>query len=75
VAAVPRPAADPVADRFVRSRPVVEPIDRTEVPAADGIRHGLVARVRREIEAGTYDTEERWLAAEEKFLRRICEGA
>jgi hypothetical protein len=40
-------------------------------PPADGIRHDLVARVRAEIAAGTYDTEERWLAAEEQLLRRI----
>jgi hypothetical protein len=38
--------------------------------ATDGIRHDLVARVRAEIAAGTYDTEERWLAAEEIILRR-----
>src|SRR5438067_2293209 len=75
VAVVPRPAADPVADRFSRPRPAVEPAGRDEVPGPDGIRHGLVARVRREIEAGTYDTEERWLAAEERLLRRVCEGA
>ena len=36
----------------------------------DGIRHDLVARVRAEIAAGTYDTEERWLAAEDALLRR-----
>ncbi|MBN9524434.1 flagellar biosynthesis anti-sigma factor FlgM [bacterium] len=38
--------------------------------AADGIRHDLVARVRAEIAAGTYDTEDRWLIAEELLLRR-----
>lgn len=42
-----------------------------EKPGPDGIRHELVARVRREIAAGTYDTEEKWLAAEEALLRRI----
>ena len=42
-----------------------------EQPGPDGIRHGLVARVRAEIAAGTYDTEEKWLAAEEALLRRI----
>ena len=45
--------------------------DRTEQPGPDGIRHGLVARIRREIEAGTYDTEERWLAAEERLFRCV----
>lgn len=43
----------------------------SEVPGPDGIRHELVARVRREIAAGTYDTEEKWQAAEEALLRRI----
>jgi hypothetical protein len=38
--------------------------------SADGIRHDLVARVRAEIAAGTYDTDERWLVAEELLLRR-----
>ncbi|HSQ58634.1 MAG TPA: hypothetical protein VLM40_23135 [Gemmata sp.] len=45
-----------------------------EIPGPDGIRHELVARVRREIAAGTYDTEEKWLAAEEALLRRIESG-
>ncbi|MFO0796551.1 MAG: flagellar biosynthesis anti-sigma factor FlgM [Gemmataceae bacterium] len=39
---------------------------------ADGIRHDLVARVRAEIAAGTYDTDERWLAAEEALCRRVA---
>ncbi|WP_439623597.1 hypothetical protein [Gemmata sp.] len=42
-----------------------------EKPGPDGIRHELVARVRSEIAAGTYDTEEKWRAAEEALLRRI----
>jgi hypothetical protein len=45
-----------------------------EQPGPDGIRHGLVARIRAEIAAGTYDTEERWLAAEELLLDRIEQG-
>jgi hypothetical protein len=44
-----------------------------ETPGPDGIRHELVARVRGEIAAGTYDTEEKWLAAEAELLRRIEE--
>jgi hypothetical protein len=40
-------------------------------PTGDGIRHELVARIRREIEAGTYDTEERWRLAEERLLQHI----
>lgn len=68
VSVVPRPSPDPGTDRFVRT-------PAAELPGPDGIRHELVARIRREIEAGTYDTEEKWLAAEEKLLRRIEGGA
>jgi hypothetical protein len=42
-----------------------------EVRGPDGIRHELVARIRRQIAEGTYDTEEKWLLAEEAILRRI----
>ena len=51
-----------------------EPIARrmasfhAELPGPDGIRHGLVARVRHLIAAGEYDTPERWAAAEERLL-------
>ena len=61
---VPHPAAK-VANAFVR-RPLAP-----EQPGPDGIRHGLVARIRREIESGAYDTEERWLAAEDLLLSRV----
>jgi hypothetical protein len=37
--------------------------------AEASIRQDLVARVRREIAAGTYDTPEKWEAA----LDRLCE--
>ncbi|HXD87234.1 MAG TPA: hypothetical protein VN641_12135 [Urbifossiella sp.] len=60
---------EPAAARelpFVR-----RPIAPDEQPGPDGIRHGLVARIRREIAAGTYLTEERWHAAEELLLSRI----
>ena len=43
-----------------------------EARGPDGIRHELVARVRQQIADGTYDTEEKWLLAEEALLRRIC---
>jgi hypothetical protein len=46
--------------------PDVEPV------ASDGIRHELVARIRQQIADGTYDTEEKWLLAEEALLRRIA---
>jgi hypothetical protein len=42
---------------------------RAETPGSDGIRHELVARIRAEIAAGTYDTDERWLAAEDRLVR------
>lgn len=56
------------------ARATVVPV--TDAPAApapvsDGIRHELVARVRAEIAAGTYDTEEKWALAEEALMRRI----
>jgi hypothetical protein len=57
----PEADTDPVSGR-------AEP----EAKGPDGIRHELVARVRQQIADGTYDTEERWLLAEEALLRRIC---
>ncbi len=56
-------------DHALTAAPVA--VGSLEKPGPDGIRHGLVARVRAEIAAGTYDTEEKWLAAEEALLRRI----
>jgi hypothetical protein len=58
---LPRPAADPGA-----------PAASEERPGPDGIRHELVARIRQQIADGTYDTEEKWLRAEEALLRRVC---
>jgi hypothetical protein len=61
-------------DRMTRlalpSAPDTRPVSE-EIPAPDGVRHELVARIRQEIAAGTYDTEEKWLLAEEALLRRI----
>jgi hypothetical protein len=48
------------------------------ISAAAGRTVGYAGRprsdtaIRREIAAGTYDTEERWLAAEERLLARVC---
>jgi hypothetical protein len=39
-----------------------------------GIRLGLVARVRREIAAGTYDTPEKWEAALDRHARQLEGG-
>ena len=38
---------------------------------AKPIRMELVARVRQQIAAGTYDTEERWQAALDRLLDRL----
>ncbi len=79
VAAVPR-----LGRRPVRSGESVEPVGRPEAgpdgrrqedgtrQEEDDIRQELVERVRREIAAGTYDTEDRWLAAEAELLRRVA---
>lgn len=37
------------------------------------IRHELVARVRKEIEAGTYDSPDKWEAALDRLLERLGE--
>lgn len=55
------PPADPLADL------------KAEPPGADGIRTGLVARVRQLIADGTYDTPDRWSATEERLLRRFAD--
>lgn len=52
------------ADRFTRRH-----LGHAEAPGPDGIRHELVERVRAEIAAGTYDAEDKWLAAEERLIR------
>jgi hypothetical protein len=36
-----------------------------------GIREALVARIRSEIEAGTYDTPRKWEAALDRLLERL----
>ena len=41
-----------------------------EQPGPDGIRWGLVNRIRAEIAAGTYDTEEKLAIAEDRLLAR-----
>ena len=69
-------ASNPLADRFQRSSfPTHSPQHSTEVAGPDGIRRELVARIKQQIEAGTYDTEERWLAAEALILERYESAA
>ncbi|MBY0458757.1 MAG: hypothetical protein K2V38_15580 [Gemmataceae bacterium] len=74
-AAVKSPPASlpPSFGRMTRPAPPPAEPHSPSVPTAgeDGIRHELVERVRREIAAGTYDTEEKWLLAEEALLRRV----
>ena len=67
------PTPDAIANRMVGLQPAILAVEN-ELPGPDGIRHGLVARVRAEIAAGTYDTEEKWLAAEESLLAHVTGG-
>jgi hypothetical protein len=47
------------------------PVNRlVERPGPDGIRWGLVHRLRAEIAAGTYDTDAKWAAAQDALLAR-----
>jgi hypothetical protein len=72
VAPAARPADAPPApalpNRLIRTG------GAAEAPGPDGIRWGLVARVRAEIAAGTYETEEKWAAAEEALFRHAGEA-
>lgn len=52
--------------------PAVPPALKAEAPGPDGIRHGLVSHVRRLIEAGEYDTPERWEAAQDRLFERVA---
>jgi hypothetical protein len=40
----------------------------------DGLRHDLIARVRRAIAAGTYDTPEKWEAALDRLAAQLEES-
>jgi len=74
VTLVERPAPCPAVDRFTRrSSTATGSSDAVDSGGAE-IRHELVARIRAEIEAGTYDTEEKWLAAEEVLMRQATRG-
>ena len=52
--------------------PPVTPAKRTRKPRK--IRTELVERVRKEIAAGTYDTQEKFHAALERLVERLIEG-
>lgn len=73
VAVVKSAPPAPAFDHTVRlTGSVAESAARHAEPKGpDGIRHELVARIRQQIADGTYDTEEKWLLAEEAPLRRV----
>jgi hypothetical protein len=68
--ATPVPQPD-CRNRLVGTEPLPVAEESGSESGPDGIRHELVARIRRAIAEGTYDTEEKWLAAEAELLRRI----
>jgi hypothetical protein len=41
------------------------------IPAEPALRHELIARVRAEIAAGTYETPEKWQHALERLAERL----
>lgn len=53
-----------------RSDTMEQPVGETVFPDPD-IRQGLVARIRREIAAGTYETPEKWDLALERLFQRL----
>jgi hypothetical protein len=57
--------------RAKESRRGVRP---TQASPDSNIRHDLVARVRAQIAAGTYDTPQRWQAALDRFAQRHLPG-
>ena len=75
VRSAPPAAFDRMTRLTLSPPPAAEPVSvdaGEEARGPDGIRHELVARVRQQIADGTYDTEEKWLLAEEALLRRVC---
>jgi len=64
LAPLPEPAAAPAQATSTKSLKAEE----------TGIRKELVERIRREIQAGTYDTAEIWEAALDRLLRGLDEG-
>ena len=64
--------AAPVAPRAAAHPRLTAALPATTERVVDGVRVDLVARLRAEIAAGTYDTDDRWAAAEEALLRRVC---
>lgn len=58
-------------ERFALQMPI--PSDPDEQPGPDGIRWGLVNRIRAEIAAGIYDDEEKFAMATESMFQRLGE--
>ena len=58
-----------IADR-INNRPLVPANPADERPGPDGIRWGLVERIRAEIAAGTYPNDEIWQLAQERMLEQ-----
>lgn len=61
-------AAPPESATETESPPPKKPRKRSD---AKPIRQDLVDRVRKEIEAGTYETEEKWEAALDRLLEHL----
>jgi anti-sigma28 factor (negative regulator of flagellin synthesis) len=53
------------------SKPTRKKCRKQDAQEDKHIRKELVERVRREIEAGTYDTPEKWDAALDRLLERM----
>jgi len=51
-----------------------KPVKKRRKKEATPIRTELVERVRKEIAAGTYDTQEKWEAALDRLLDRLDNG-
>jgi hypothetical protein len=62
-------ASDTTEEEGLPTPPAKKP--RKQRKDARPIRQELVDRIRLEIEAGTYDTEEKWEAALDRLLERL----
>ena len=58
------------SEQPVDGTPIEQPLGKKKKDARP-IRTELVARIRKEIAAGTYDTQEKWEAALDRLLDRI----
>jgi hypothetical protein len=55
------------------TEPAETPIKKKRSKKTAGIRRDLVARVKKEIAAGTYDTPEKWEATLDRLLDHLSE--